>query len=237
MRIGLSPSIANRIFAITAILLALMAVVAAINAVMSTRVGSLISTVGETYLPAYGMLARTHIRALEQSLTLRQAAIADLEAPVDEARIASLLAAADSFGPEADAEIATARDLIKTHEANGVEFGDDLLLGRLDAQLEAIAKSREDYNALVHNFEATLRKSDLSHLETDLQRIDAEREKINESLEDTRKETLELAEECHRHHPHQSATGDRTHHCHPGDRCDHRLAARGAAGTAIGRSR
>ena len=75
MRFRLTPSIGNAIFALAGLLIALMAIVAAINSAMSLRVGDLIGTINRTYVPVYGMLARAHIRSLEQSLALRQAAL------------------------------------------------------------------------------------------------------------------------------------------------------------------
>ena len=75
MRFRLKPSIGNTIFALAGILIALMAIVAAFNTTMSMRVGELVGAISRTYVPVYGMLARAHIRSLEQSLALRQAAI------------------------------------------------------------------------------------------------------------------------------------------------------------------
>jgi hypothetical protein len=99
MNLRLAPSIANRIFVITGMLLLLMTAVTALSAIMSMRVGSLITNVGDTYLPVYGGFARAHIRALEQSFMLREAAITRLEDTQDEAAIDQMLQSASAFLP------------------------------------------------------------------------------------------------------------------------------------------
>jgi len=194
MRLSLSPSIANRIFAITAILLVLMAAVTAVNAVMSTRVGNLITTIGDTYLPAYGDLARSHIRALEQSFMLREAAISRLEDSPDTAAIDGMIRSAEAFGVQAEKELAGARDLIARHVESGVRFGDDLELGRLDAHVDDILKDREHYKAAVAAFVAALKSNDHPGIVSSLKILDAERQKINDHLEETRARMLAISE-------------------------------------------
>ena len=194
MRLRLNPSIANRIFVITAILLALMAGVTALNAIMSTRVGSLITTVGKTYLPAYGDLARSHIRALEQSFMLREAAIARFEDTPDQAAIDQMLASAQEFGAQAEQELANARKAIAEHVASGVRFGDDVDLGRLDAHVDDILNDREHYKAAVADFIAALKKNDRPGIESTLRLLDTERQKVNDHLEETRARMLAIAE-------------------------------------------
>ncbi|MFO0993774.1 MAG: adenylate/guanylate cyclase domain-containing protein [Hyphomicrobiales bacterium] len=193
MRFRIAPSIANRIFIITGILLLLMAAVTALNAIMSMRVGSLITTVGNTYLPAYGSLARSHIRALEQSFMLREAAIARLENTHDDAAIDQMLKSAADFGSQAETELATARDLIDQHIASSVRFGDDVELGRLDARSDGIALDRQAYNATIAAFVAAIKASDRSAIQVSLKGLDSERQKINERLEETRAEMQNIA--------------------------------------------
>ncbi|MBL8905808.1 MAG: HAMP domain-containing protein [Rhizobiales bacterium] len=194
MRLRVNPSIANRIFFITAILLALMAGVTVLNAVMSTRVGSLITVVGKTYLPAYGELARSHIRALEQAFMLREAAIARLEDSPDEAAIEQMLNSAEEFGTQSERELANARDAISAHVASEVRFGDDLELGRLDGHVDDMLKDREHFKRAVSNFVAALKANDRASMESALRQLDLERAKLNEHLEDTRTHMLAISE-------------------------------------------
>jgi class 3 adenylate cyclase len=194
MRFHLNPSIANRIFIITAILLALMAGVTALNAIMSTRVGSLITTVGKTYLPAYGELARSHIRALEQSFMLREAAIARFEDSPDEAKIDQMLKDASQFGEQSELELVNARKAIAEHVASGVRFGDDVELGRLDAHVEDILKDREHYKRATANFVAAIESNDRAGVENTLLLLDAEQQKLNDHLEETRTRMLAISD-------------------------------------------
>jgi adenylate cyclase len=194
MNLRLAPSIANRIFVITGILLLLMTAVTALSAIMSMRVGSLITNVGDTYLPVYGGFARAHIRALEQSFMLREAAIARLEDTQDEAAIDQMLQSASAFGAQAEQELAEARKLIAMHVAGAVRFGDDVELGRLDARADDILKDRGAYNAAVASFVTALKANDRPAIAASLARLDSERGKINDRLEDTRARTLKVAQ-------------------------------------------
>src|SRR5215204_6286566 len=115
-----------------------MAIVTAVNALMSMRVGALIGAISETYLPAYGMLARSHIRALEQSSLLRRAVLSEVTESANSQQSDDLLAAADAAGADAEAELANAHSTIAKHVNNHFDFEDQVLLGRLEAQIEAI---------------------------------------------------------------------------------------------------
>ncbi|MCP8936892.1 hypothetical protein NK718_00040 [Alsobacter sp. SYSU M60028] len=139
MRFRLRPSIGNTIFALAVLLIALMAVVAAINSGLSVRVGGMIGTISRTYIPIYGMLARAHVRSLEQSLALRQAAIAALSGDGD---IAAFVDEQKERGALVVQELTQARQTIAAQAAESSGVEDRVLLGRLDAQIEAAIKAR-----------------------------------------------------------------------------------------------
>lgn len=144
MRFRLTPSIANAIFALAGLLIALMAIVAAINSTMSVRVGELIGTINRTYVPVYGMLARAHIRSLEQSLALRQAALG--VAGGDTAGVAIQLAVETAAGAAVAQELEAARAAIADQAASTTGIDDRVLLGRLEAQLETAARICTSYD-------------------------------------------------------------------------------------------
>ncbi|MBL8895427.1 MAG: HAMP domain-containing protein, partial [Rhizobiales bacterium] len=194
MRLRITPSIANRIFIITGILLLLMAAVTALNAIMSMRVGALITTVGDTYLPVYGDLSRSHIRALEQSFMLREAAIARLEGSKDDAGINEMLKEAEEFGAQSRQELAMVRAAIADHVADAARFGDDVELGRLDAHAEDALKDRQSYDAAVAVFIAAVKANDRQAMEDALAQLDAERMNLNDRLEATRARMLDVAQ-------------------------------------------
>ncbi len=128
MRFRPTPTIANNVFAVTLILLVLMTGITVVGAVMSTRVGSLITAINETYLPAYGMLARAHIRLLEQSLLLRRAVIERLEGK-DTPDLARILGEAATAAGQADDELSAARAAFARQAAERMPFDNPLLLG------------------------------------------------------------------------------------------------------------
>ena len=191
MRLRLTPSIANTIFALAGLLIALMAIVAAVNAVMSTRVGSRIETVNDIYVPVYGMLARAHIRSLEQSLALRQAALARLAGEPD--RALGLMESEKAAGAAVDAELSAARAELDRQAASPEGFDDKLELGRLDAKLERVVRDREHYRALRLETDGVLSGIDPAKQQAALDRIDALRAELNVELEETRSDSLAFA--------------------------------------------
>lgn len=187
----LKPSIGNAIFALAGLLIALMAIVAAINSTLSQRVGTLIGTINETYVPAYGHLARAHVRSVEQSLALRQAAIDVLVHGGRE--LDALLAAEAAAGHAVAQELAGASRLIRdrTAQADGVE--DRVLLGRLDAQIEETLRGRNTYARQQSELVGALRRADAPTVQAALDALDETRAVQNERLEQTRRESLEFA--------------------------------------------
>jgi adenylate cyclase len=188
MRFRLRPTIGNAIFALAAILIALMAVVATVNAVMSTRVGERIAAVSDTFMPVYSMLARAHIRSLEQSLALRQAVIARLAGQED--KVAVALQAERAAGEAAEAELAQARATVRQEVATHPDADDRLELGRLDARIEVAEKDRERYHRSRAEVDAALDAGDQPALQQGLDQLDAIRSETNANLEQTRAESL-----------------------------------------------
>ncbi len=186
-------SIANRIFSITAVLLALMTVVAVVNAVMTTRVGALIETIETTYLPAYGSLARAHIHSLEQTYHLRRAVIAKLENGHELSEMDRFIAASEAADQASDAELANANALLDKHVTGGPRFSDEHQVGRLEAQIDEIALAKSYDNALLAEVRTALKGGDRAALEEALHRTDLERDRINARLEKTRADMLALA--------------------------------------------
>jgi class 3 adenylate cyclase/HAMP domain-containing protein len=80
------------------------------------------------------------------------------------------------------------------HVAGAVRFGDDVELGRLDARADDILKDRGAYNAAVASFVTALKANDRPAIAASLARLDSERGKINDRLEDTRARTLKVAQ-------------------------------------------
>ncbi len=191
MRFRLTPSIANAIFALAGLLIALMAIVATINSTMSVRVGDLIGTINRTYVPVYGMLARAHIRSLEQSLALRQAALSAAAGATD--RIDAQLQAEAEAGDEVGRELSAAQEAITAQEKSSTGIDDRVLLGRLEAQVEAAARIRAGYDRQRADLVSALRAGDMAAIQAGLDRLDGVRAEQNERMEETRRDSLAFA--------------------------------------------
>src|SRR5262249_8876841 len=174
-------------------LLALMTAVTAVTAIMSARVGALLGAVDEVYLPAYGMLARAHIRALEQSFLLGRAVLAKSARGTSAQSVPDLVPQANAAGTDADNELSDARPTILRHTAADSGFDDQLLLGRLDAKIEDLQQQRKTYAAIKSELAGVLMGDDQAELGPLLTRLDEIRDAINTELEETRRETLILA--------------------------------------------
>jgi adenylate cyclase len=194
MRLRPRPTIGNAIFALAAILIALMAVIAAVNAVMSTRVGERIDTLSDTFVPVYGMLARAHIRSLEQSLALRQAVLAQRAG--EEERSEALLQSERASGAAVETELAEARAAVQRAAATPGSADEQRELGRLDARIERAQRDRERYRQARAGVDAALGSGDSAALEAGLERLDAMRSEANAHLEETRSESLAYAREA-----------------------------------------
>jgi class 3 adenylate cyclase len=191
MRFRLKPSIGNTIFALAGILIALMAIVAAFNTTMSMRVGELVGAISRTYVPVYGMLARAHIRSLEQSLALRQAAISMLSQ--DEQRFQALLIEEVAAGSKVVEELANARSAVAVRAGDKIGVDDRVQLGRLDAQIEAAVKERVRYDRQRAELVAAFEAKDIRAAQLALDKLDAIRDQQNEHFEQTRRESLAFA--------------------------------------------
>ena len=95
-------TIGLKILGIVALLSLIAGAVAWINARKSGQVESLLTSVKETYVPAYAALARAHIRSLEQSAYLRRLALASFKSSANEAEVARLRSLVEQKTKDAD---------------------------------------------------------------------------------------------------------------------------------------
>ena len=84
-----------KVFSVALVLMALVGAVAWINARSTQRVDALITSVNETYVPAYGALARSNLRAVEEGLFVRRLIIARLLTAEDDRALSDLKHGAD----------------------------------------------------------------------------------------------------------------------------------------------
>ena len=67
----------------------------------------------QSYIPAYGHLARTNIRSVERAIELRRMIIEKIRSPSSEGRLAAIRGAFDAKGAEFEQEAQAAQALIK----------------------------------------------------------------------------------------------------------------------------
>jgi len=74
-------SIRRKIMGIAIALIVLMTITAILSMVWVIEVGGRLQELANSYIPAYGNLARTNIRSLERSLALRRSVIEEIQSP------------------------------------------------------------------------------------------------------------------------------------------------------------
>src|SRR5258708_28927029 len=106
----ISLSIRRKIMGIAVGLIVLMAVTAFLSMASVIQVGKQLDELTQSYIPAYGNLARANIRSVERALELRRVVIEKLQSPSND--VAAIRAKFDAKGGEIENEIEAARKLI-----------------------------------------------------------------------------------------------------------------------------
>src|SRR3954454_20587848 len=122
----ISLSIRRKIMGIAVVLIVLMAVTAALSMATVIQVGNQLDALAQSYIPAYGHLARANIRSVERALELRRLVIEKLRSRSDD--IAAIRADFERKGGEFENEVQSARKLIGGLIEGRVGFGDTLAL-------------------------------------------------------------------------------------------------------------
>ncbi|MFO1090980.1 MAG: adenylate/guanylate cyclase domain-containing protein [Hyphomicrobiales bacterium] len=195
MRFRITPTIANNVFAITTILLVLMTAITVMSALMSREVGHLVSSVEQTYLPSYGNLARAQIRSLEQSFLLRRAVIQRLEKDPD-TTIAATLGDEDKAAATVARELAAAHGVLEAQAQKDFGFDDQVLLGKIIAEIEELQGDRKEYGAVRDRLRAAILAGDHAAMDPALAEIDDLRDRIAAELETARRNALVLVSEA-----------------------------------------
>jgi class 3 adenylate cyclase len=185
-------SVGIKVFGVVVLLMVLVGAVAWINARSAREVQALIENVHDTYVPAYGSLARTNLRSVEEGLYARRLIIQRLEAPEDKATLGRLEKAATEKGQQADFELAAARRLIEQEIADPASFEDKLELSRLDARLEFLQRRHQEYRSVLALVEAATERGDSHEWDRELGELDRVRDALNEESEVARREMMGL---------------------------------------------
>jgi len=173
-------------------LIVLMTITAVLSMVWVIEVGDRLQELTDSYIPAYGNLARTNIRSLERALALRRSVIEEIQSPSSD-KIADIRKELDAKGVEVEREAQGARTLIHDLIEKGETFGNATALARLETRIDsAMADTRRELNAEIERLFAALDARDAKASADSLQRVDALRDDLNRKLDSIRADMLAI---------------------------------------------
>jgi adenylate cyclase len=185
-------SIRRKIMGIAVALIVLMAVTSVLSMLSVMQVGERLETLTQSYIPAYGHLARANIRSLERAVALRQLVIEKNQPVPNAERIAASRDRFAAKGVEVEREMQAGHALIADLAARG-NASDATLQARLDTRLEtAMNDTRRHLNEEIERLLPLLDSTDRKAVADELSRIDALRGELNEKLDAGRAEMLTL---------------------------------------------
>lgn len=184
-------SIRAKIMAIAVGLIVPMGVAAALSMVMVVQVGNQLEKITDSYIPAYGDLARTNIRSLERALALRRMVIEKMQTPFNADQFAAFRDTFNAKGEEIEHEAAAARAVIK--RLIEAKAGDvtklALLEGRVDA---AMNDARRHLIVETGRLLPLLDAGDARAIADTLDRVDVLRDELNQKLDAVRADMMDI---------------------------------------------
>jgi class 3 adenylate cyclase len=182
-----SQSIRRKIVGIALGLVVLMIATSILSTLMANRVGHLLGELTNKYLPAYGDLARAHVRSLEGALALRQMVIAKMQTPPDDVAFAQRMQIYRTKDAEVAEEAEAARKLIGSIIEDASTPSDNVALAIIDGRIEAAVTDvrrllTEEHRQLISQLEA----HDFPEVQRSLQRTDALRDQFNQRIDEIR---------------------------------------------------
>ena len=186
-------SIRTKILAIAVGLIVLMVITAVLSLTLVTQVGHRLEQMTNSYIPAYGNLARGNIRSLERALALRRMVIAKSQSPPDQTTFSTVREVFDEKGAEVVREGQSARVLINGLITQGTSFADGAALARIEARIDAVLDdSRRHLNAEIERLLPLLDGGNAAGIADDLARIDALRDELDQKIDGIRSDMLAL---------------------------------------------
>ena len=172
-------------------LVVLMVATSILSLLMASRVGHLLDELTNKYVPAYGDLARANVRSLERALALRQAVIAKMQTPPDDAAFAERLQTSRTKDAQVAQEADAARKLIVSIIEDPSTPSDNVTLARIDNRIEAAVTDvrrllNEDDDRLISQLEAR----DFAEVQRSLTRVDALRNEFSQKIDQIRADML-----------------------------------------------
>ena len=187
----LRPSIKRKIVGIATGMIILAVITSVMSMALASRVGHLLDELTNSYIPAYGDLARVNIRSLERALMLRQMIIAKMQTPPDEASAAAHLKALEEKGPEVQREAEAARKLIKAIIDDPSTPSDNVALTRIDDRIDtAVNDLRHRLDDEIGHLLRQLEGQNFTEVLNGLARVDALYDEFNQKIDVIRADML-----------------------------------------------
>src|SRR5712672_2708962 len=187
----ISLTVRRKIMGIAVALIVLMAVTAILSMMSVMQVGERLEELTQSYIPAYGNLARANIRSVERALELRRLVIQKLQSPSND--VPAIRARFDAKGGEFESEIQSARKLIGGLIEKNAASGDTRSLVRLQTRLDAaVDDSRRHLNDEISRLLNQLETGNASAIDESLTRVDALRDELSSKLDGIRADMLAL---------------------------------------------
>ena len=187
-------SVGVKIATLVLVLLGLVGAAAWINSRSARHVQSLIETVHDTYVPAYGALARANLRLVEEGLFARRWLFARVQTPDEKVAASELRQRIVEKAQQADAELKDARRLVQAAISDQAGFGDKLELTRLDTELEFLERRHGEYASAFAGVEAAVERGDAAAMKLRLDELDRVRDTFNDEAEAARRAMMSLVD-------------------------------------------
>jgi class 3 adenylate cyclase len=186
-------SIRRKIMGIAVTLIVLMAVTAVLSMVSVMQVGEHLEELTQSYIPAYGDLARANIRSVERALALRRMVIEKMRSPSSEGQFAAIRGVFDAKGVEGMREVQTAHALIRGLIEKRNAFGDATALARLETRLDAaVDDTRRHLNDEIERLLPLLDAGEAKPIADSLARVDVLRDEMNQKMDAIRGDMFAL---------------------------------------------
>jgi len=185
-------SIRRKIMGVAVALIALMAVTSLLSMIFVMRVSHHFAELSNSYIPAYGNLARANIHTLERALALRRMVIEKIRPGSDGASFSALRRNFEAKGEGVERNIQDAHVLIGALIENGSTFGDATKLTRIDDRIDQAVDARRHLNAEIERLLHRLDAAEFNAISSDLERVDALRDELNEKVGSIRADMLAL---------------------------------------------
>ena len=186
-------SIQRKIMGIAVVLIVLMAVTAVLSMMSVMQVGERLEELTQSYIPAYGDLARANTRSVERALALRRMVIEKMKSSSSAERFAAIRSAFDAKGAEGMRETQAALALIHGLIERKSAFGDTTALARIESRIDsAVSDSRRHLNDEIERLLPLLDSGDAKAIDDSLTRVDALRDEMNQKMDAIRADMFTL---------------------------------------------